>query len=226
MGFVAALSEHKWTEAMDRFDVALRLNPASARTHFWRSQVQLPMGRIQESWESAQHAVELDPLFVLYRQISVERFLLRGDYERAADHALQILEIDPKYPMAIGILGQAYSRMGRHDEGIALLEKGSQTTEYYQMGFLSWAYVAAGRRADAESFLARLEEKRRRSYVPAATLAFATLGLGDKEGTWKWLDRAVEERDPNLIYTVASPDFEPLRADPRYQSLMRRMNLA
>ena len=226
VGFVAALSEYMWAEALSRFDTALRLNPTSARTHFWLSQVQMPMGRSQESWNSTQRAVELNPLFVLYRSVSAERFLLRREYERAADHALQILDIDPKFAMARGILGQAYSRMGRHEEGIALLEKALKTSLFYQMGFLSWAYGAAGRRADAERFVAELEEERRRKYVPAATLAFAVLGLGDVAGALKWIEQAFEERDPNLIYVPASPDFDRLRSEPRFRSLMRRMNLA
>jgi tetratricopeptide (TPR) repeat protein len=152
--------------------------------------------------------------------------MLRREYERAADHALQILDIDPKFAMARGILGQAYSRMGRHEEGISLLEKALETSLFYQMGFLSWAYCAAGRRGDAERFVAELEEKRRRKYVPAAMLAFAALGLGDVAGALKWIEQALEERDPNLIYIPASPDFDPLRSDPRFRSLMRRMNLA
>ncbi|MBK5295111.1 MAG: protein kinase, partial [Acidobacteriia bacterium] len=68
VGFVAAVSEHDWAEALHRFDTALRLNPASARTHFWRGQVLRGMGQNQESWENAHRAaLDLDPLFVLYR---------------------------------------------------------------------------------------------------------------------------------------------------------------
>jgi eukaryotic-like serine/threonine-protein kinase len=224
-GMVAALSEYMWAEALSRFDNALRLNPASARTYLWLSQVQMAMGRSQECWDSTQRAVELDPLFVLYRSISAERLIFRGEYERAADYALQILDIDPEYAMARGILGQAYSRIGRHEEGIALLEKALETSSFYHGGFLSWAYVAAGRRGDAEGFVARLEEKRRRKHVPAATLAFAALGVGDVDGALAWIEEALGERDPNLIYIPASPDFEPLRSAPRFRSVVRQMNL-
>jgi tetratricopeptide (TPR) repeat protein len=127
--------------------------------------------------------------------------------------------------MARAILGQAYSRMGRRDEGIALLEKALETSSFYHVGFLSWAYDAAGRGGDAERFVAGLEEKRRRKHVPAATLAFAVLGLGDVANALMWIEQALEERDPNLIYIPASPDFEPLRSDPRFLSVVRGMSL-
>ena len=229
MGFVTAVSEYKWKEAIERLDAALKLNPSSARTHFWRGQILLHLGRSQEAWDSAQRAVDLDPLFVLYRHAVTWYCLIRGEYERAADHALQMLEIDPNYFIALTQLGEAYCRTGRFEEGIALLEKAMQNaSENFAMttGFLSWAYVATGRRADAERILAGLEEKSRRQYVPATTRAFVTLGLGDVTGAWKWIEQAVEDRDPNLIYVITWPNFQPLRADARYQSLMRRMNLA
>ncbi|MBK5295112.1 MAG: protein kinase [Acidobacteriia bacterium] len=228
VGFVAAMSEYKWAEALDRFDTALRLNPASARTYFWRGQVLAFMGRQQEAWESAERAVDLDPLFVLYRYFSSRDCLTRGEYERAADEALQMLDIDPNYVLAFCTLGEAYCRMGRHVEGIPLLEKAIHGTPgmFFVMGFLSWAYVAAGRRGDAERFLAGLVERRRTKHVAAALLAYVTLGLDDVAGTWKWIEQAIVERDPNLIFVVYLQDFAPLRSDARYQDVLRRINLA
>jgi tetratricopeptide (TPR) repeat protein len=228
LAFVLALSEHKWTDALERFATALRLNPASARAHFWRGQTLRALGRTQESCAGAQRALDLDPLFVLYRLVIAQDLLYRCEYKLAADHARQMLDIDPHYVFAQCVLGENYCRTGRHTEGIALLENGIQNApgEYFPMGFLGWAYVGAGRRGDAERFLARLEEKRQRKHVAAATLASVTLALGDVDGAWKWLDQAVEEHDPNLMYITTSPEFEPLHSDPRYRTLLRRMNLA
>jgi len=78
---------------------------------------------------------------------------------------------------------------------------------------------------DAERFLTELEEKRRRQYASPTAIAMAAAALGDRERALAWTERAVVELDPNLQYMIRKPYFELLRPDPRYQDLLRRMNL-
>ena len=70
-----------------------------------------------------------------------------------------------------------------------------------------------------------MEEKRRGRYVPSGTLALAALALKDVETAFGWVERAVQEHDPNLTYLIHTPYFQQLRSDPRYQDILRRMNL-
>jgi tetratricopeptide (TPR) repeat protein len=228
VGFVAGVSAYQWTDAMRHLDTALRLNAGSGRTHLWRSQVLMPMGRSQQSFESVAQAVALDPLSLLYRAVHGNRLLNRRAYEAATEGALQDLDIDPHFALAIMNLAHAYVGMGRHDEAIALLEAELNSPRSHRtldMGLLSWSYVAVGRRGDAEQFVGRLERERQQAHVPGSTLALATLGLGDHAGALRWLEASVAERDVNLINVVADPCFEPLHGEPRHQSLLRRMNL-
>jgi eukaryotic-like serine/threonine-protein kinase len=227
LGWVEALSEYRWQEALQRFATALRLNPASARTHFWRSTALYCTGRTEESLAEAQRAVELDPLSPLFREVIATICMWSGQLDQAAEHLRHALDINPNYPDAIAELGEAYCRMGQYEEGIALFEKARQllSGEYYPLGFLSWAYVHVGRRTDAERFLAELEEKRRRQYVPAGTIAFVALALDDVDAAFRLADKAIHERDPGLPYLIRAPEFRALRGDPRYQDLLRRMNL-
>ena len=213
---------------MHRFATALRLNPASARTHIWYSAALHCMGRAKESFAEAQLAVELDPLSPLFREIIATICMWSGQQDQAVEHLRHALDINPNYPDAIAELGEAYSRMGRYEEGIALLEKARQLLigEYHPLGFLGWAYIHAGRRPDAARFLAELEEKRRRQYVPAGTIAFVALALEDVDAAFGWADKATQERDPGLPWLIRAPEFRALRDDPRYQGLLRRMNLA
>ena len=83
----------------------------------------------------------------------------------------------------------------------------------------------AGRRAEALNLLSELEERSKRSYVPSYDVAIVYVGLGDNEGAFAWLEKAYEERCSRLIWLKAEPLFEPLRSDPRFGDLLRRIGL-
>ena len=227
LGWVEALSEYRWQEALHRFETALRLNPASARTHFWRGTCLHDLGRVEEALAEAYRAVELDPLSTLFREVIATYCLWAGQHDQAVEHARHALDINPNYGDAMAVLGEAYSRMGRYEEGIALLEKARalMPTVFYPLGFLGWAYVRVARRPDAERFLAELEEKRRSQYVSAGMIGVTVLALGDVEAAFTWADKAIQERDPNLPWLIRAPEFQSLRSDQRYHDILRRMNL-
>jgi eukaryotic-like serine/threonine-protein kinase len=227
LGLLKAIVEFQWEEGLRGVATALRLNPASARSRFWHARVLDFLGRHEESYAEANRAVELDPLSTLFRYYCAQHCLFTGQAERALEHARQTLEIDPNYAIAQLALGEAYSLAGRHAEGIALLEKaqGVLPGAFLPEGFLAWAYVRAGRRADAERFRAALEEKRARQYVPPTTLALVAAALGDLESVFRWMEEGIRDRDPNFGYHNRSPYFNAIKSDPRYHDMFRRMNL-
>ena len=85
--------------------------------------------------------------------------------------------------------------------------------------------MRGGRRSEAERLLGELEEKSRQQCVSAASLAVVALALEDADRALKWLDIAVRDLDPNLANLAPSPYFQFVRTDPRYQDILRRMNL-
>jgi tetratricopeptide (TPR) repeat protein len=213
---------------MHGLDAAVRLNPASARAFFWRADVLHCIGRTQEAYADACRAAELDPLFPLFRRYCAYYCLLMGQVERAVEHVHHLLEIDPNYIVGAYLLGEAYSLLGRHEEGIALLEKEQRDGPgaFLPVGFLAWAYVRGGRRADAERFLTKLRDTARSRYVPPATIAMAALALGDAETALLAMEDGVRERDPNLSFGIGTHYFHMLRSDARYHDILERMNLA
>jgi adenylate cyclase len=224
---VKALSEFRWDEGLRGIETALRLNPASALVHFWHARVLKALGRNEESFSAAFRAVELDPLSTLFHYYCAQFCLSIGQPERALEHAGHALEIDPNSAMSRLALGEAHSLLGRHDEGIAWIEKALSVVPgtFVAEGYLAWAYVRGGRRADAERFRADLDEKSRRQYMPPGALALVAAALGDVQSAFRLVEEGIRLRDPNLNTLIRSPYFQQLQSDPRYPGLLRSMNL-
>ena len=108
-----------------------------------------------------------------------------------------------------------------------MLEKAASVTDRSPgvISTLVWAYAHTGRRADALRLLGELKKRRQRGYVPAGAFVNAYLGLGDNDEAFAWFERAYEEQSNILIYIKVSPWFDPLRGDPRFQDLVRRVGL-
>ena len=228
LGLWEAFGAFHWEQALSRLDIALRLNPASSRSRFWHGVVLCGLRRVEDSLAEMRRAVELDPLATLFHAYLANLYIWSGQYDRAADHGRQALGLDPGFGLGMAALGEAYSHLGRFEEGIALLEGARQSLpgEFWPTAFLGCAYLRAGRQPDAQRLLAELEEKGQRGYVSSATVAVLASAAGDIDRCFRYLDMAVQERDPNLTHLAPSPQLEPLRADPRYQDILSRMNLA
>lgn len=227
LSFVKAVSEFQWEEGLRELDTALRLNPSSALAHFWRAYILCCLGRTEEALAGARRAVEIDPLSALFRSYCALFCLHMGQTGRALEHALQALDVNPNYPIGQLALGEAYSLLGRHKEGIDWMEKTQPGAPagYFYFGFLALAYLRAGRRADAMRLRVGLEEKRSCQYISPAALAFTAVSLGDVESAFQSAGEAIGEREPNIMLSIRSPYFQPLQSDPRYHDLLRSMNL-
>jgi hypothetical protein len=92
-------------------------------------------------------------------------------------------------------------------------------------GYLAYAYAASGQRGRALALARELEERSRREYISPVTVALAYTGLGDKDGAFRWLERAADLRDPGVLVLRVEPLFDPLRSDPRFTRLLTRVGL-
>ena len=87
------------------------------------------------------------------------------------------------------------------------------------------AYAMAGKRGEALKMLEELKQLSNRRYVPPSGMATVYVGLGEKDQAFEWLEKAYEERDRWLVFLKVDASLDPLRSDPRFQDLLRRMNL-
>ncbi len=226
MGYVKMLSDFDWAGAEAAFKRALQLSPASADAFSTYARMCGALERYDEAMAMGQRAHELDPMA---HRADVTNMLLRaGRYEEALQAALQSVEFDPTYDRAHATLGWAYLKTGRPTEGVAELEQalalsGQSLNWLAQLGE---AYALVGRTAEARQILAQFETMAAGSYVSPYHRAYIHTGLGEYDAAIGWLERAHADRSGAIYGIKGSFLFQPLRTHPRFQALLRKMNLA
>jgi tetratricopeptide (TPR) repeat protein len=125
------------------------------------------------------------------------------------------------------VLGHTYAASGRFAEAVAAAEKAVALSDRVPgaLGILGLVYGLAGRKDDATKVLNELLELNKKRYVTPAALVNVYLGLGDKEQTFFWLEKAFEERSYYITYLNVFPIVDPLRSDPRFDRLLQRVGL-
>jgi tetratricopeptide (TPR) repeat protein len=148
-------------------------------------------------------------------------------YDEAVRHLQRTQKMYPEFLSPSIELSKAYAQLGRYEEALAEAEKARKLPEfdpYY--GAIGWVYARAGRKAEARRLLRRLQELSKQRYIDPAAMATIYIGLGQNEEALTWLERAYEQRGSYLIlFLNVDPVYDPLRDDPRFQDLLRRMNL-
>jgi hypothetical protein len=137
---------------------------------------------------------------------------------------MKTLELDPTFFPARAFLILGHLHAGRLDEALAAVD---QATANPGTQLLRATVLAAkGDRMTAQKLVTEAETRLAAERFPRGPLAAARLAVGDKEGAFAWLEKAAAEQDPVLALTVKSnPTWDPIRSDPRFQKVLRRMNL-
>ena len=222
-----ALRRWQWTDADARYRRALDLDPNNAAAHAGRARWLYSQGRTDEALEWMQRARELDPLALYGRNVGWILFLSRR-YADAIRELHTVLAVRPDEPGTLWFLGFAMIEHGEAAEAVSVLERSAALSGRNPavLGVLVRAYARAGQSTEALRVLDELTRRREAGYIPAAAFVNAYLGLGDYERALEWLDRAFDERSNILVNLKVHPFFDPLRNDPRYAALHRRMNFA
>ena len=217
-----------WEAAGAQFRRALELDPASGTCrdrhgfYFLR-----PMLRLDEAVLEVQRAQELDPLSLLINNHLAYLFHIRREFDRAVVQFRNTIELDPSYPLAHWLFATSLVVQGKFDDGVAEGESLAKLTGRSPLGLggLGAALAAAGRTREAEKVVAELEGAASRAYVPWICKAWIAIGMRDMDRAFEWLGKSVEEREPMMCNLNSEPLFDPLRSDPRYLDLLRKMNL-
>jgi TolB-like protein/Tfp pilus assembly protein PilF len=222
------LYDWDWEGAERGFRRAIALDPRYAIVHMWYGLYLAGRGRTPDALREFQIAHELEPLSILYStEVGLGLYISRR-YGEAAAQLQQTLQLDPNSAIAHGWLGYVYIQMGMPDRAIAELQRAAALNKRraQTIAGLAYAHAAAGNRRAAERLLAELLERWRTEYVSSLVIAVAYAGLGDREQAVRWLENAASVHDPFLTYLSMIPAFDPLRADPRFSQVLKKLGLS
>jgi TolB-like protein/Flp pilus assembly protein TadD len=216
----------RWADAEAEYKQALELNPNDAAAHLGLADWLLCQGRAEEALAWSQRARELDPLGVTGLSNGWILFHARR-YDEAIHELRSVLTVQPDYAMAQWQLGVVLIANRQPEEAIPVLEKVVSLSNRSPgvIGVLVSAYAHAGRRKEALRLVNELKRRRQKGYVPAAAFLNAYLGLGDYDEAFVWLERAYQEQSNILQFLKIFPIFDPVRNDPRFEDLLRRVGL-
>jgi len=209
-----------WTGADAEFKRALELNPNSFRSRQTYAISLRVRRRFDEALAEAKKALDLDPLSVPMNRFIGEVYLFRQEYDEAIEELQKTLEMDPSDGTTHLWLSTAYWGKGEHEKAIAQAEKGASLSNLNPQRAVFLRHVLSGNRAEAvrtiENWGSRLQ--------PQIKAAYYVL-LGDKDRAIELLENGLDEGYSSVAQMNSWPSFAPLRDDPRFQDLLRRMNL-
>ena len=217
----------QWSEAEASFRRALALNPSHAVAHAQLGWWLLCRGRAEEAIASSRYGSELDPLSEdLHVSHGITLYNARH-YDEAVRELRRLLAINPDNTWALMILGLTLVEAGRFDEAIHALELGASRSDRSPMilGALAGAYGRSGQRSKGLRLVDELSSLRKVRYVTAGAFVFAYMGLGEYEHGFAWLERGYAERTTIMAFIKVNPIYDPVRTDPRFIDLVRRVGL-
>jgi eukaryotic-like serine/threonine-protein kinase len=217
----------KFDEADTDSQRSMDLEPNNPWVLQWRGVHLLAFGRSEEAVAQHLRAVEIDPIDFAVRAQLCRALYLAHRYEQAIQTAQSLLELDPTHSAARQFMGLSLAATGQLDEAIQVLKAAVEAApgNAERRAGLAYVYALAGQPADARKIIAELQAPR--VGVPNAYhIATIYAGLGDRPSALQWLDHAWENHDGFLANRVKlDPKLDPLREEPRFRALLKRMLL-
>jgi len=202
---------------------AIRLEPGNATAHQWLAQYLMIEKRLSEAQAETDIALELDPVSPIFTTTRAEAFYYGYNFDAAIAQAKLTLEQYPNSLLGEFWLASGYREKKMYPEAIQHFRRAGNLAPNNPalLMELGHALAVSGDKPAALAVLADLQALSKQRYVPVAYYAGIYLGLGDKEQTFMWLDRAVKERDDRVIYLAVEPMADPIRSYPRSQTVWR-----
>jgi TolB-like protein/Tfp pilus assembly protein PilF len=219
-----------WVAGEREYRRAIELNPSYTYARSQYARYLAAAGRLDEATDESSAARELDPLSADAAQTHGLILYYRRDFPGAIDALTRALDLDPGYARAQYVLGRVYEAQGMIDQAIASTDKALKlapeagvTWRLQQIRLKALAGRRDEARTDMKALLAELQRQKLR--VSAQDLGYFHAALGEPQLALNYLERAVDERDPRILWLRVDPRVDTLRNDPRFGALIRRLGL-
>ena len=224
---VLSMREWNWKAAEQQDKQAIALNPNYSTARISYSNILRYTGRPGESIAEARRAVELDPLAMLTNEVLANAFLSARQYDLAIEQCRKTIELHPEESSLHHLLGWAYAYKQMYDPAIESIQKHLELDGVPPALSPDLAYIhtLTGQNKEARRILARLLDLSRKAPVNAGLIALVYAGLGEREETLTWLEKAYQQHSPMMTWLKVDARFDNVRNEPRFQDLMRRVGL-
>jgi adenylate cyclase len=227
LGITIMLNEWDWTTAEKEFKLGIALNPNYATGHHWYAEWLLFMGRTDEAFREINLAVELDPVSQGILKDKGIFYYYTRQYDIALEIAMMTLELDPDFSSAHRLASLSWLGMGKIDEAITENERWRKSTGIELRPRLALAniYATAGRKEEARKIIEDMDEQTVLVGNDYRAMALVYTALGDNDKAFEWLEKSYAQHDESLSSLKVDPKMDPLRSDPRFSSLLKRIGL-
>jgi len=210
--------------ARPAFERAIDLAPNYAQAHYSYSQYLETSSHPDQAVSEVKQAVALDPLSQIFNSGLGSVLAEAGRLDEAVKQFKVVLTMNPRFAVAHGGLGRAYLQQAKYTEAIEEFQTEEKLDGNLELGMTGYAYSRSGNKKQALKILSQLHALQRKSQDVSFDLAMVELGLGNKESAISWLQELDEEHeDDGLLFLSSDPVFDPLRSDPRFQDIVRKM---
>ncbi len=218
-----------WESALKNTQKARKLNPNSPGANILLSLYYLIKNDFEKGVDILINTQKIDPLSTFTTRTLGDAYYFDEKYDLAIEYYDKILALDPTFKAAQEFKGWAYLQAGDFKKAIAIFEKiGNEATHAIQPDTqLGYAYALSGDKNTALTYLEALKKRAETEESLSLSLDFATLyaGLGDLDNAFLYLEKCYKEKFGALVFITASPIWNPLKNDPRFTDLVKRIGL-
>jgi len=228
LAYVALYYEWDFRKAEDLFRKCIELDPQYPIGPLWYANLLVFERRFDEASAAVNRAQALDPLSSIGTMSQGWVAMFRQDFEGALREYRKASDFDPDFHVAHWMGSWCLTALGRRDEAVAMAARAIEVSKGLLICYptLARAHALAGRKDEARRVLAELEVKSPARFVEPLEVALAYEALGERETSFAWLDRALQERSHWLVALGVDPRFDSMREDPRFGELMKKVGVS